>query len=234
MKKLGLILLMIVLYKFSFAQKINLPDSLPFTLEYIDSTTFANAKSLNAELIRDTSNFEWHHDSLFILDDEKEMIYFFIDSNFTNSPHFNLKKAIDKNLEAEKTFEPYGYVFSGGIKYFLVKSYCIEWCNYFEIINPISKTYCETRNPIINFTNQRCFDYWVNYQTISIQNFSNRNLDKQNILEKHPLIDEQNFKKYFSGIYEDKVKWVSETSILLKIRNFKVAKNQFVKLTLKH
>jgi hypothetical protein len=67
MKKLSLVLLSILFFcKISIAQKINLADSLPFNLEYIDSTTFANAKSLNAELVRDTSDFKWNKDSLLL------------------------------------------------------------------------------------------------------------------------------------------------------------------------
>ncbi|MEY4876522.1 MAG: hypothetical protein RL708_1671 [Bacteroidota bacterium] len=67
MKKSSLVLLSILFFcKISVAQKINLPDSLPFTLEYIDSTTFAKAKSLNIEFVRDTSDFKWDKDSLLL------------------------------------------------------------------------------------------------------------------------------------------------------------------------
>ena len=66
LKKIFSLVVLLFFCKFSFAQKINLPDSLPFTLEYIDSTTFANAKSLNAELVRDSSDFKWNKDSLLL------------------------------------------------------------------------------------------------------------------------------------------------------------------------
>ncbi len=130
LKKIFSLVVLLFFCKFSFAQKINLPDSLPFTLEYIDSTTYANAVDI-CPLTIDTLNFLKKKNSL-ILYDSNEIVLSFGEYN---------KELFCDSLLRDSTADFFyvGYFIVNGKKWFLVGvencfTYYWEGKNYISLL----------------------------------------------------------------------------------------------------
>jgi len=221
--------------KISFAQKINLPDSLPFTLEYIDSITFVNAKSLNAELVRDTSNFIKRKDSLFVIDDNKKIVAVFVDDNFLGNPKFDSTKP-QVETEIGKLYNPIGYYKVNNNKWFLIN--VNQWESGFNIlISENTKNQISIDDIALNKHNLKFISTFYTPVGIPQSYFSISAMDnsKTEYFYQFDCNDKFAFEECNECVclwIQDR-KWVSDKVIFLQSVRFTTNKKYYFKLTLK-
>jgi hypothetical protein len=235
MKKPSLVLLSILFFcKISVAQKINLPDSLPFTLEYIDSTTFVNAKSLNAELIRDTSDFRWRHDTL-ILFGKSKLIRFFVNDNYFGNPQFDTSKP-DVGIDVGETFEPIGYYRIHNKKWYLIKINKWESTNNL-LFDPTENNDLTLSDFAVNFVNCKIISTFFTpvglfeseFYLSTLKDYHKGYSFSFNCEDKFAMND--CLECICQWIQERK--WISDKTIFLQSVRFTTNKKYYLKLTLK-
>jgi hypothetical protein len=198
-------------------------------MEYIDSMTFTNAKSLNIELTRDTSDFRWSGDTLQLLDEYKYIIHSFIDS-------FKYDGPIDTISPKSHHIYPLGFYKLNNQKLFLLKKDDIidgtknlifekSFKNEFVLddiaINKYSKVICSFYSP-----------EGIPESMFSISSFPNL---KTLYSYQFDCSDKSTFEECNECIclwIQDK-KWISDNDIYLQAVRFTTNKKYYFKLTLK-